>query len=216
MALPKKYFKMFPGNLKKAWAKYNADKKSRSGGSTSKKKNKTSTKKGAPVSKKKYKQAAKKVATKIKYRTKELKPIELLIRSLIATAGGATSSLIVNKTPFVKGLNPLLKSGAQMAVGFSSLYFIPKKWAALKFLGVGSFTAGTFGLFQKLTKLEVLAGEAELTDEEIQALLSAGYLSGPTEMGALSGPADLGRSINPAFMGAGEKPSMMGSDFEID
>jgi hypothetical protein len=145
-----------------------------------------------------------------------LNPLQLLIRSLIAAGGGAVSSFVVNKTPFVKSLDPKLKSAAQMAVGFGSLYFIPKKYGALKFLGVGSFTAGTFGLFQKLTKLEVLAGEAELTEEEIQALLNAGYLSGPTEMGALSGPTELGRSVNPAFMGAGEKPSVMGSSFQID
>lgn len=219
MALPKKYFKMFPGNLKKAWAKYRADKKSRGGASKVKKvKRKTSTVKGATMPKKRrnYKGAAKKAVAKVRYRTKELKPVELLIRSLIAAGGGVVSSLLVNNTPFIKGLDPKLKSGAQMAIGFGSLYFIPKKYRLLKFLGVGSFTAGTFGLVQKLSKLEVLAGEAELTEEEIQALLSAGYLSGPADMNALSGPADLGRSVNPAFMGAGEKPSMMGTNFEID
>jgi hypothetical protein len=218
MALPKKYWKKYPGNLKKAWAAFRADSKTKK--SSRKKivsKKRTITTKGAatmPKKKRNYKAAAKKAAAKIRYRTKEVKPVQMLIRALIAAAGGITTSVAVNKAPFVKGLDPKLKSGAQMAAGLAALYLLPKKFDFLKYLGVGAFTAGTFGLVQKISQLEVLAGDAELSEQEIQALLSAGYLSGPAEMGRLSGPADLGR--NPAFMGYGEAPQLMGDSFQID
>lgn len=206
MALPKKYFKMFPGNLKKAWAAYRRDtgKRKTAAKATKRSPAKKSTSKGARrmPTKKRATAAARKVATKIRYRTKEIKPFDMMITALIAAGGGIVSSMVVNKTPGVKTLHPLAKSGAQIGTGLAVLYFGPKKYKIVKALGAGAFTAGVFGGAAKLTKQDVLAGDEELTNEEIQALLSSGVLpggmNGPVE---LSGPVELGAGENPGFMG---------------
>jgi len=217
MALPKKYFKMFPGNLKRAWAKYRADLKARG----SAKKKKVSNSGGSQMAtrrrraKRVVRRASSRAATRVRYRTRELKPAQMLVAALIAAGGGLGSTLVVNNTPVVKGLDPKLKSLSQIAAGVLALYMLPIKHKVVKAAGAGAVTAGVFGLVQKLSNMDVLAGEsAELTNEEIQALMSAGYLSGPAQM---AGPRDMmGVGENPSFMGAGENPSFMGeSAFQI-
>lgn len=231
MALPKKYFKLHPGKLKAAWAHYRRDKKARSSGkkttakkSTKKKSTKKkiykeptkkkSTKRTGGTTMAKAKSKAKKTMTKIKYRAISLKPLDLLIRALIGAGGGVTSSFIVNSIPGMKTRNPFIKSGVQMAVGIGSLFIIPKKFDLVKYLAVGAFTAGTYGMVGKIIQKDVLAGDADLTKEEIQALLSSGFISGPAEMKRLNGPVNLARmgaGENPSMMGAGENPNMMGN-----
>lgn len=162
------------------------------------------------AAKKTAKRAAGKAVVKFRTRTLQLKPVDLLIRALIAAGGGLASTAIVNNTPLIKNIGAIPKSIAQSAVGLGALYFIPDKFALIKMLGVGSFMAGVMGGVQKVTKMEVLAGDADLTDEEVQALLSAGYLQGPMQlagparMGAGEPPDLLGQTMNPAFSGGAE------------
>lgn len=164
------------------------------------------------MAKKKVKRAAKAVGTRIRYRARELKPIEMMIGALIASLGGIGSSWIVNNTPMLKDLNPVSKSLAQIGTGMGALFLLPRRFNIGKKLGVGAFMAGSFGLVQKVSDMPVLAGEESLTNEQIGALLSAGYLNGPAQ---LAGPARMGAGERPQFMGAGENPAFMGTGFKI-
>ena len=220
----KKYMKLAKGNFKKAWKLQKAAKK---GGATKKATKKKTTKKKTTKKKTggskmaKAKSTMKKAAQAIRYkfRNKKLEPVDLLIRTLIGAGGGMTTSFIINKTPMVKNWNPFIKSFVQMGLGVGSVLLMPKKWDLPRYLGVGSFTAGTYGLVRKITKQEVLAGDADLTEAEVQALLSAGFLNGPQTM-ALNGPAKMTSLNGPQKMGNTQPdmmgyatPSMMGTGF---
>ncbi len=222
--LPKKYAKLGFAKGWKAWKRAKAAaksarkkvskivKKKTTKKKTVKKVNKKSTKRSgvAMANKKKaVKKYASKAVTKIKYRNKKVKPLDLLINALLASAGGIVSSLAINKLPMLKSLDPLAKSGIQIGTGLALLYFGPDKFKLVKLAGTGTVMAGTFGLVQKTTKQDVLAGEEELTQAEINALIGAGVLNGPEVMRALNGPAMMSNQMdgNPALMG---NPAMMG------
>ncbi len=216
MALPKKYFKLYPGNLKGAWAAYRKDLAARKSGKKVAARKTVRKKVGTKMAtrKKTVRKATRAVATRVRYRTRQLKPVEMLIRALIGAFGGIGSSWAVNNSPFIKDLDPMVKSGVQLASGLGLLYFLPKKFEMFKYVGTGSFIAGVYGGAQKITGMPVLAGNSSLSNEEIQALLGSGYMNGPADMARLNGPAKMGAGERPFLMGdAGQQPTFMGGGF---
>lgn len=150
--LPKKYFKMFPGNLKRAWAKYKADK---GGGSstpatTHKKKKKSGGHSGHHH---KGGNMAKKKSAGGQFGGS---PVKVLMFAGLAAGGGVATSYAVNKTPKVKDLSAGMKSGLQIAAGLAGMFFLKNKW--LKGLSAGAVVAGTMGGVKAVLKVDPLAG----------------------------------------------------------
>lgn len=208
----KKTAKKRPAKKKKSVKKKTAKK-------AKKKTSKKATKKKGKRKMAKAKSKKKKSGAKTKTIKKKMTPTELLIFSGLAALGGITSSLIVNFTPFIRDMKPIVKSLSQMGVGIVGTIFIPKKAEFLKPLAAGAGIAGTFGLVQKVSagKFQVLAGNQAktLTDQEIAALVAGGYVNmdGPARIGmnGMSGPVDLGKTVNPALAGQARNPAFMGA-----
>lgn len=165
--LPKKYFKMFPGNLKKGWAAFRAErgtpKKKKSGGKKHVAKKKThavtTAKHGGgkmAKAKKKIKSAAKGAARRFKAAA-GTRPGQVLIMAGTAAAGGVATSFAVNNIPKVKELSAMNKSLIQGGLGLAAVMFGGKrKW--VKGLGAGSVIAAVFGLSKSVLNLNPLAG----------------------------------------------------------
>jgi len=172
--LPKKYFKMFPGNLKRAWAKFKSDRGGSSGSAApAKKKAKKSgghsgtTNKGGKMAKSKAKAAF------------GSKPVQLVIFAGQAAAGGVATSFALNKTPKVKDISAGMKAGAQVALGLAGLFFLKPRWT--KGFSAGSVIAGVFGGTKALLKLDPLAGPGALPRSEMNRLTN-GRMGIPAEV----------------------------------
>jgi hypothetical protein len=197
--LPKKYFKQFPGQLKKAWAAFRKD-----GGKSkvSAKSAKKSSKKKPKKAKKSYhKQVAKSVAKKgvPKMKKKHHKkshsaksrfgsqagfaPVQVLTAAGMAAAGGVATSFLINKAPKVKELSVGFKSGIQGAAGLAAILFGKKKW--MKSLGAGAVIAAVFSASKNILKLDPLAGPSAgaptLTADQMRRLLG-GQMNMPSNV----------------------------------
>jgi hypothetical protein len=168
--LPKKYFKMFPGNLKKGWAAFRAER------GTPKKKKSGAKKKHVHHAKKKThavttakhgggKMAKKKKSVSHKVRragrrfaaAAGTRPGQVLIMAGTAAAGGVATSFAINNIPKVKELSAMNKSLIQGGLGIAAVLFGGKrKW--VKGLGAGSVIAAVFGLSKSVLNLNPLAG----------------------------------------------------------
>lgn len=160
--LPKKYFKMFPGNLKKGWAAFRAERgvpKKKTG----KKKKTHATASVAKhgggkmaKAKKKIHHAAKGAARRFKAAA-GTRPGQVLIMAGTAAAGGVATSFAINNIPKVKELSAMNKSLIQGGLGVAAIMFGGKrKW--VKGLGAGSVIAAVFGLSKSVLNLNPLAG----------------------------------------------------------
>lgn len=175
--LPKKYFKMFPGNLKRAWAKFKADKGGAKKAAPAPAKRKT----GKPARKHggakmaKAKKAAKRAASAIRAGM-DTRPGKVLAMAGTAAAGGVGTSLIINNVPKVKDMSQTTKSGIQVGAGLAAVFFGRKRW--IKGLGAGAVIAGVFGLTKSVVKLNPLAGPGAgaptLSPEQMRRLTSGG------------------------------------------
>jgi len=197
--LPKKYFKQFPGQLKKAWKAYKAD-----GGGAKVKKTKApkKAKKKAPTRAKKtyHKQTAKtakrkvhKMAKKHHKKTHSKKargtgqsgfaPMQVITAAGMAAAGGVATSFAINKTPMVKDLSANLKAGIQGAAGVAAILFLRKRW--MKSLGAGAVIAAVFSASKSILKLDPLAGPGAgaptLTADQMRRLLG-GQMNMPSNV----------------------------------
>lgn len=163
MALPKSYFKRFPGDLKAAWAAYRRDSGKSKSDSSAKKKTKS---KGAAVATAKNK--AKKAYSKAK-KIASTKPVQLALQAGLATVGGVATSTILNKTPVIRDMDKGIKSGAQLVLGLGGIFFFKNRF--LQSLSAGSLVAGVFGLSKNYLKLDPLAsGGRRMTDAEVQQI----------------------------------------------
>jgi len=183
--LPKKYFKMFPGQLKKAWAKYKADKGEKKAKPAKKEKTSkprkvkhkravvrdrvvvakvnnsqklTGKRKGSKMAK--TKKTARKIGGKLKAGM-NTKPGQLLTMAVIASAGGVATSLAINKTPKIKDLSQPTKSAIQAGLGLLAIFFGQKK--LIKSMGAGAVIASVFALTKSITKIDPLAGPGSQT-----------------------------------------------------
>lgn len=176
--LPKKYFKMFPGNLKRAWARYKADK---GGGAKKAAPAPAKRKPGKPARKSggakmaKAKKAAKRAVSKIRAGM-DTRPGKVLTMAGTAAAGGVGTSLIINNTPKVKDMSQTTKSLIQGGAGLAAIFLGRKRW--IKGLGAGAVIAGVFGLTKSVVKLNPLAGPGAgtptLSPEQMRRLTGGG------------------------------------------
>lgn len=196
--LPKKYFKQFPGQLKKAWAAFKKD----GGGKKAAKKAKKKPAKRKPIKAKKTyhnkvaKSVSKKGASKMKKKHHKkshskakfggqggFAPLQVLTMAATAAAGGVATSFAVNKTPMVKDFGAGMKSGIQGAAGLAAIFFGRKRW--LKSLGVGAVIASVFSASKNILKLDPLAGPGAgaptLTADQMRRLLG-GQMNMPSNV----------------------------------
>jgi histidinol dehydrogenase len=156
--LPKKYFKMFPGKLKQAWAKYKADKR---GGAKAQVVHHAKKKSGKPAGKRggakmaKTRKAVKRVAHKVRAGL-ETRPGKVLMMAGTAAAGGMATSFAINNIPKVKDMSQMSKAMIQGGAGLAAIVLGKKKW--MKGLGSGAVIAAVFGISKSVLKLDPLAG----------------------------------------------------------
>jgi hypothetical protein len=209
--LPKKYFKKFPGQLKKAWAAYRADK----GGKTKHKKapKKKAHKKAHKAKKTIYRVVAKKhyakkapskerkgsTMAKHKKRYHKVKsavsagmgsrPGQILAAAGMAAAGGVVTSYAINSIPKVKDMSAITKSSAQLALGLAAIFLGKKKW--IKGLGAGAAIAAVFGATKAILKVDPLAGPSStptLSPAQM-ARLTSGKLAIPAPVVRMNVPS---------------------------
>lgn len=201
MPLPKKYFKMYPGNLKAAWAAFRETER---GGS---KPVKLAKKTGKPARKHggskmaKAKKAAKKAAHKVRAGM-ETRPGKMLMAAGTMAAGGVATSFAVNKIPKVKDLSQTMKSGIQTGAGLAAVFLGKKRW--IKGLGAGAFVAGIFGLTKSVLKLDPLAGPgagAPTLAPSQMARLTRGEMNVPAAV-RMNVPARVSMRGNPPIGGS--------------
>jgi len=205
--LPSKYFKMHPGNLKKAWAAYRADRGGAKKAAPRRKKKHTRARvkrrrksSGSPspannhggdkMAKRKKRRGvarAKSVARKGVRRLKELgssRPGQVLISAAQAAVGGVATSFALNNIPKVKDMSTATKSGAQVALGLAGIFFGKNRW--MKSLGAGSVIAGVFGITKEVLKLNPLAGPgptmATLPPDVMRRLINRGSMGLPARV----------------------------------
>jgi len=192
--LPKKYFKMFPGNLKKGWAEYRKDRGA--GGSGAKRKKSRGKKRtraravkrksaGLPATTANHKHGGRKMSKRrkaVRHVARRIKagmgtkPGQVVMAAGMAAAGGVATSLVINNVPKVKDMGALAKSGMQGAAGLAAIFFGRKRW--MKSLGSGAVIAAVFGASKELLKLNPLAGPSAgsptLPRAELQRLIANG------------------------------------------
>jgi len=158
--LPKAYFKRFPGNLKKAWAAYRAEKGGKKKAAPAKKHHAKKAS-GKPARKQgghkmaKAKKAAKRAGHALRAGM-ETRPGKVLMAAGTAAAGGVATSFVINKTPKIKDLSQGMKSALQGGAGLAAIVLGRKKW--IKGMGAGAVIAAVFGLTKAVLKIDPLAG----------------------------------------------------------
>lgn len=206
--LPKKYFKAFPGNLKKAWAAYKRDKSGRKVSARGSKKKITikRVKTRSPMAAKKKSKVAS-AARRVAGRAKGFmtgRAGQVAMTALVATGGGIATSMLINKAPMVRDWSRGTKVLTQIGLGVAGVVFFKKP--ILKSMFAGAAMAGVFGASKEFLKIDPLAGDARtLSPEALLSLVRGGSMGVPanTRMGI---PAN-------TRMGVPASVSMNGSGF---
>jgi hypothetical protein len=206
--LPKKYWKLHPGNLKKAWAAFRAEKGTKKSApkkrKVAKKRTYKKTTKREPLimAKAKRHSKARRVARRVVHHSRRAgrgiksamgtKPGQVVLMATTAAAGGVATSFAINNIPKVRDMSPMTKSLVQGGLGVAAIMFGGKrKW--VKGLGAGAVIASIFGLSKSVLKLDPLAGPSSgsptLSPAAMQKLLSGGRMSSPVRNVSMNRPA---------------------------
>jgi hypothetical protein len=178
--LPKGLIKKHSGNLKAAWAEHRRNKggkKSSKKTTKKRKKSVTAQTSGGSVKKKRKKntttsdrprRARRAVASVISSR-----PAQMLMDAAFIGGGAVSTSVAVNKLPFLRDQSGTVKALSQAGFGFALVVFA-KKFPVLRKLGGGALVAAFLSAIRNTTGIDPLAGNGRrLTQDEIQRLRKA-------------------------------------------